>query len=150
MWIYPLCNFLYCILTTNYTYENPHCAINVLYFIFWDFVMNCENQEWVWLKFHKFPSFNDIIKSKKNEIVDGKLVRPAIPCRVCFWPATKERLPTPGPAVGAMSGTNSQKWPKTCLTYDVTHKKSKAKTKQFFIHCTLEDLPSLFRFWTAL
>jgi len=30
-----------------------------------------------------------------NGIVGGKLVRPAIPCRVCYWPATGERLPTP-------------------------------------------------------
>jgi len=29
-------------------------------------------------------------------MVNGKFVRPAIPCRVCFWPATRERLPTPG------------------------------------------------------
>jgi len=52
--------------------------------------MNCENQE-----FHKFPSFNNIIISKRNRIVGGKLVRPAITCRVCFWPATRKRLPTP-------------------------------------------------------
>jgi len=29
-----------------------------------------------------------------NGIVGGKLVRPAISCRVCVWPATRERLPT--------------------------------------------------------
>jgi len=29
-------------------------------------------------------------------MVGGKLVRPVIPCRVCFWPVTRERLPTPG------------------------------------------------------
>jgi len=28
-------------------------------------------------------------------------------------------------AVGPRSGTSSQKWPKTYLTYDVTHKKTK-------------------------
>jgi len=30
-----------------------------------------------------------------NEIVGGKLVRPAITCRVCFWPVTMKTLPTP-------------------------------------------------------
>jgi len=27
------------------TYEEPHCAINVLYVAFWAFVVNYENQE---------------------------------------------------------------------------------------------------------
>jgi len=45
---------------------------------------------------HKFPSFNDIINSKGNRNLGGKLVRPAIPCRVRFWPVTGEMLPTPG------------------------------------------------------
>ena len=48
------------------------------------------------IKFPKFPSFNNIINSKRNGIVGGKLVGPAIPCRVCFWPATRERLPAAG------------------------------------------------------
>jgi len=47
------------------------------------------------MKFHKFPSFK-IINSKGSEIVGGKLVLPAIPCRFCFWPGTRERLSTPG------------------------------------------------------
>jgi len=71
-------------------------AINVLYVVFWAFVMNYENQELIWLHFHKFRSFNDIINSQWNGLVGDKSVRPAIPCRVCFWPATRERLPTPG------------------------------------------------------
>jgi len=73
-------------------YEKPHGTINVLYVAFWAFVMNCENQELIWLKFHKCARFNN---SKGHGIVGGKLVQPAIPCRVCFWPATRERLPTP-------------------------------------------------------
>jgi len=48
--------------------------------------MNSENQELIRLKFHKFPSFNDIINKKGKGIVGGKLVRPAILCRVCFCP----------------------------------------------------------------
>ena len=56
--------------------------------------MNCENQALIILKFHKL-AFNDIINCKRNGIVGGKLIRPAIPCRVCFWPPTMERLPTP-------------------------------------------------------
>jgi len=58
--------------------------------------MNCENQECILLKFHKFSSFNDIINSKENGIVGGNLIRLAIPCRVCFWSAARERLPTCG------------------------------------------------------
>ena len=77
------------------TYEKPHCVINVLYIAFWAFVMNCENQELIWLKFPKFPSFINSINSKGNIIVDGKLVRSAIPGRVCFWHATRETLQTP-------------------------------------------------------
>jgi len=41
-------------------------------------------------------------------------------------------------AVGPRSGTSSQKWPKTYLTYDITHKKTKPKTN--FFYCRLEDL----------
>ena len=57
--------------------------------------MNCENQEWIQLKFHKFSSFIYLTNSKWNGIVGGKLVRPGIPSRVCFWPANRDRLPTP-------------------------------------------------------
>jgi len=28
-----------------HTYEEPQCAINVLYVLFWAFVMKCENKE---------------------------------------------------------------------------------------------------------
>jgi len=35
-------------------------------------------------------------------------------------------------AVGPRSGTSSQKWPKTYLTYDITHKKRNQK-QIFFI-----------------
>ena len=59
---------------------------------FWVFVVKYEDQELIWLKFHKFPRFNN---SKGNRIVGGKLVRPAIHCRVCFWLAARVRLPTP-------------------------------------------------------
>jgi len=62
--------------------------------------LQTENQELIWLKFHKFPRFNN---SKGNGIVGGKLVRPAIPCRVWFWPATGERLPIPGLEVWSWS-----------------------------------------------
>jgi len=48
------------------------------------------------LKFPKFPSFDNIINSRGNELVSGNLVQPTMPCRVCFWPATRERLPSPG------------------------------------------------------
>jgi len=55
--------------------------------------LQTENQELIWLKFYKFPRFNN---SKGNGIVGRKLVRPVIPCRVWIWPATGERLPIPG------------------------------------------------------
>jgi len=42
-----------------------------------------------------FSKFNNITNSEGNGIVGGKLVRPARPCRVCLWPATKDRLSTP-------------------------------------------------------
>jgi len=78
------------------TYEKPHRAINVLYVMFSAFGINCENQDLIWLKWHKFPSIINIINSKMNRIVGGKLVRPAISCRVCVWPATWERVPISG------------------------------------------------------
>jgi len=53
--------------------------------------MSCEL---IGLKLHWFPCFN-IINSEENGIVGGKSVRPTRPCRVCFWPVTTERLPTP-------------------------------------------------------
>jgi len=34
--------------------------------------------------------------------------------------------------VGPRPGTSSQNWTKTYLTYDITHKKMKPKTKNFF------------------
>jgi len=40
---------------------------------------------------HKFPSF-DNINSKGNGIVGGKLVWPTLPCRACFWPATRGKV----------------------------------------------------------
>jgi len=49
-------------------------------------------QELTWFKFHNLPRFNN---SKENGIIGRKLLRPAIPCRVCFWPATRERLSIP-------------------------------------------------------
>jgi len=49
-----------------HTYEKPHCAINVPYVAFWTLVVKCENQELIWLKFHKSPRFNN---SKGNGIV---------------------------------------------------------------------------------
>ena len=42
----------------------------------------------------KIPSIPKIWQQRRNGIVGGKLVRAAIPCRACFWPATRERLPT--------------------------------------------------------
>ena len=35
-------------------------------------------------------------------------------------------------AVGPRSGTSSQKWPKTYLTYDITHIKPEIQNKRFF------------------
>ena len=64
----------------------------MVYVTFWAFVTNCENHKLIWIKLHEFPRFSN---SKGNGIVDGKLTRPAIPCRVCFWPTTWETLPTP-------------------------------------------------------
>jgi len=75
--------------------EKPHCAMNALHVVVWAFVMNCENQAIILLIFHKLAICNDIMNSKQNRIVGGNLVLRAIPCRVCFWPATTERLPTP-------------------------------------------------------
>jgi len=49
-----------------HNYEKLHCAVNVLYDIFWAFVMNCENQELIWLK---FSSFINIVYSKMNKLV---------------------------------------------------------------------------------
>ena len=77
------------------TYEEPHWTINGLYIVFSTFVTNSENQELIWLKLHNLPSFSNIINSEGNGIVGGKLVRPARPCKVCFWPATREGLATP-------------------------------------------------------
>ena len=57
------------------------------------FFMNCENRKLIDYN-SIIPKFNNIINSVGNGIVGGKLVRPAIPCRTCFWPATRERLPT--------------------------------------------------------
>jgi len=51
-------------------------------------------------------------------------------------------------AVGPRSSISSQKWPKTCLTYDNTHRKKRnPKSRKFFF---IADLPSLLRVWTAL
>jgi len=82
----------YCILMRNYFrnltwlyYKCTVCCICA-------FVMNCENQELILLKFR---SFNNILNSKGNGIVSGKLVQPIRHCRVCVWPTTRERLPTP-------------------------------------------------------
>jgi len=58
--------------------------------MFWALVVNCENQELISLEFNKFPSIINIMYSKMNGISVGKLVRPVISCRVCFWPATKK------------------------------------------------------------
>ena len=74
------------------TYEQPHCAINALYVAF---VIICENQELISLKLHNFVSLYNIINSEGNRVDGGKLVQPAIPRRVCFRPAIRERLPTP-------------------------------------------------------
>jgi len=78
MWSYPL--------ETARCYTCTVCHI---------FHFLCEHREFIWLYFHKFPSFNNIINSKGSRIVGEKLVRRAIPCRLCFWPAVRERLPTP-------------------------------------------------------
>jgi len=45
-------------------------------------------------------------------------------------------------AGGPRSGTSSQKWPKTYLSYDVTHKKN--KTKHFFF---IVDSKTCWVFW---
>jgi len=67
------------------TYESPlmkpHCAINVLNVTFWSFVMNSENQELITDQNSIILKFNNIIHSKGNAIVGGKLVLPATPCR---------------------------------------------------------------------
>ena len=69
----------------------------------------CENQESIWFKFH---SFNNILSSEGNGIVGGKLVRPVGLCRVCFWPAARERLPTPdlGSSKSLSLGIPSDQW----------------------------------------
>ena len=59
---------------------------------FWVFVVKYENQEVIWLKFHKSPRFNN---SKGSRIVGGKLVPPAIHCWDCFCFEVRVRLPTP-------------------------------------------------------
>jgi len=41
-----------------------------------------------------FPSFSNIMNCEQNGIVSRKLVRPARHCRTCFWPVTRESLPT--------------------------------------------------------
>jgi len=53
-------------------------------------------------------------------------------------------------AVGPRSGTttSSQNWPKTYLTYDVTHRKNNTKPKIFLLR--FKDLLSLLKVWTAL
>jgi len=64
-----------------HTYEKLHRALNVLYVLFWAFVVNFDYQALFLFMFHKLAIFNDIINSKENLIVSGKLVRPVIPCR---------------------------------------------------------------------
>jgi len=54
----------------------------------------------------------------------------------------QKSLRTTGLVVGPRSGTSSQKWLKTYLTYDVTHKKRETKNQKFFFYFRLEDLLS--------
>ena len=59
LWICPPCNFLYCIFTKNSWWETSLCYhCRLLYAVFRVFVMNWENQELIWWKFHKFPIEN--------------------------------------------------------------------------------------------
>ena len=67
----------------------------VEYVAFFVSVMNCENQDSVQLKLNQFARFKKIMNSEGHRIVCGKLVRSARLYRVCFWPAARERLPTP-------------------------------------------------------
>jgi len=57
----------------------------------------------------EFPCFINIISSKMNKIGGGNSVRPAISCRVWFWPATRERLPTPDLSIAAVRGNKEKK-----------------------------------------
>ena len=101
LWICSPCSFLYCIVRET-SYENPHCATPVLYFVFWLWTVKIRSL--IWLIFHKLPTFNNIINSKKNGIVGGKLVRRVTPFRFCFWLVTQERLPTPALKVYRYAG----------------------------------------------
>jgi len=53
-----------------HTYEElilrNRSVIKVLYVVFWAFVMNCENQTLILLKFHKLVSFNEIINCRER------------------------------------------------------------------------------------
>ena len=68
------------------------CKCTLRCTVFGVFHVNCESQDEIWLKFHKFQSFN-IVNSKGNGIF-GKLIRPAIPCRIYFCSATTNFLET--------------------------------------------------------
>jgi len=93
LWIFPPSTFFNCILMRNYLLETELCYRCAVFHIL-GFDMDCKNHEFIWLKVFDFPFFINTMNSKINKISGGKPVRPAIPCRVCFWPATKERLQT--------------------------------------------------------
>ena len=65
---------------------DKHCATIVLYFVFWVFAMNYENQSLIWLKFHKFPCFSNIINSKGTELFVENYYLPPYPAEFVFGP----------------------------------------------------------------
>jgi len=79
LWINSPCNFLYWILLRNYLWATVLCKYTVCGISGFRYELWKSGDKLI--KFHKFPSFNNIMNSKRNEIVGGKLV----PCTVCFW-----------------------------------------------------------------
>jgi len=55
-----------------------------------------------------------------------------------------------GPVDGPQARQHEPKWPKNYFTYDITHKKSTTLNQKLCFKCRLEDLPNLFRVWTAV
>jgi len=54
----------------------------------WKSVVNLFKITWI--------RFNNVTNNEGNGIVCAKLVWPTRACKVSFWPAARERLPTPG------------------------------------------------------
>jgi len=90
------CIFMKCLWKTALCYKCTICRIPGLWTV--------KARSFNWLKFHKFPSFNNNISSKGNRILLD-IISTARRILQSFWPATRERLPIP--ALGPSSDTHT-------------------------------------------